>query len=210
MIESTKLVSPTVFGSNTAAQLESDARARAAAADQATYGFDRYKADLKQCKDEAEIDQWYLDENEEFAAREEEKAVCKRQQQAELAPPPPPPRHAAHLPSGTVPSTLASPVYQTSHTEGAQEWPAVPTFEFAARLTNKKAQADFFVWALTGVCDPVFAHLLPWRRETDATPVPTAVRNEAPALVAQQLSPPPFAMRHQPLLRNNCPHQRSK
>ena len=138
MIESNKLVSPKVIGTKTAAQLESDAKARAAAADRATYGVGRYEADLKQRKDEAEIDQWYLDEDEEFAAREEEKFVCKRQQQAELVPPPPPPRDVAHLSSGTVPRTLASPVYQTSHTEGAQEWPAALTFEFAAKLTNKK------------------------------------------------------------------------
>ena len=63
------------------------------------------------------------------------------------------------------------------------------TFEFAAKLTKKKEQAVFSTWVLTGVCDPVFAHLLPRRRETDATPVPTAVGNEASALVAQQQSP---------------------
>ena len=71
VIESKKLVSPTVIGLNTAAQLESDAKARAAAADRATYGVRRYEADLKRRMDEAEIDQWHLDDDEEYAARED-------------------------------------------------------------------------------------------------------------------------------------------
>ena len=51
VIEFNKLVSPKAIGTNTAAQLEIDARARAAAADRATYGVGRYEADLKQRKD---------------------------------------------------------------------------------------------------------------------------------------------------------------
>ena len=72
MIDASTLVSQKVFGSNTAAQLESYARARAAAAYRATYVVGRYEADPKQRMDEAEIDQWHLDDNEEYAAREDE------------------------------------------------------------------------------------------------------------------------------------------
>ena len=47
VIESKKLVSPTVIGLNTAAQLESDAKARAAAADRAIYGVGRYEGHMR-------------------------------------------------------------------------------------------------------------------------------------------------------------------
>ena len=121
VIESNKLVLPTVFGSNTAAQLESDSRARAAAAEHTIYGGGRYEDDLKQRTDEAEIDQWYLDSDEEFAVCKEEEFERKRQQQAELLPPPPPPRYVKHLAAGRVAETLAPPVYKSSHAAGAQE-----------------------------------------------------------------------------------------
>ena len=149
VIEASTLASPRLFGSETAAQLESDAKARAAAADRATYGVGRYEADLKQWMDETEIDQWHLDDDEEYAAREDEEFEHKRRQKAKLPPPPPTPRHVTHPPSGTVPSTLAPPMYQSSHADGSQEWPAIPTFEFAAKLTNKEEQAAFSVWALS-------------------------------------------------------------
>ena len=130
MIEASTLVSPKVFCSNAAAQLEGDARARAAAADRATYGVGRYESVLKQRMDEAEIDQCHLDDDEEYAARDGEELERKRHQQAELPPPPPPPRYVTHLPSSTLPSTLAPPMYQSSHVDGAQEGSAIPTFEF--------------------------------------------------------------------------------
>ena len=66
VVEASSLPPPQVFGANTAAQLQSDAKARATAADRATYGVGRYEANLKQRKDEAEIDQWYDDADEEI------------------------------------------------------------------------------------------------------------------------------------------------
>ena len=47
VIESNKLVSPTVIGLNTAAQLESDAKARAAAVDRVIYGVRRYEGQMR-------------------------------------------------------------------------------------------------------------------------------------------------------------------
>ena len=72
VVEAVALPPLQVFGAHTAAQLQSDAKARAAAADRATYGVGRYEADLKQRIDEAEIDQWYDDVDEEHERKEEE------------------------------------------------------------------------------------------------------------------------------------------
>ena len=81
MVEASSLPPPQVFATNTVAQLQSDAKARAAAADRATYGVGRYEANLKQRKDEAEIDQWYDDIDEEYERKEDEKRRMRRQQQ---------------------------------------------------------------------------------------------------------------------------------
>ena len=70
MVEASSLPPPQFFGANTAAQLQSDAKARASAADRATYVFGRYEANLKQRKDEAEIYQWYDDIEEEYERKE--------------------------------------------------------------------------------------------------------------------------------------------
>ena len=99
---------------------------------------------------------------------------------------PPPPRDVKHLASGRVAEILAPPGYKSSHADGAQEWPAVPTFEFSAKLTKKKEQAAFSVWALSGACDLDFAHLVPRTGEAESTPAPTVGHNETVAPVAQQ------------------------
>jgi len=89
VVEAVALPPLQVFGAHTAAQLQSDAKARASAADRATYGVGRYEADLKQRIDEAEIDQWYDDVDEEHERKEEEKHVARRHQQLQVPPPPP-------------------------------------------------------------------------------------------------------------------------
>ena len=192
-----------VFGANTAAQLQSDAKARATAAYRATYGVGRYEADLKQRMDEAEIDQWYDDVDEECERKEEEKHIARRHQQLQVPPPPPPPRLSAKLPSGTVPPVEAAPMYRSSHADGLTEWTRTPSFEFAAKLSNPNEQAAFSTWAITGTCDPDFEHLIPRSPEADANPAPIIEPIETVAPVTQPQAVPPVPMQKELLVNTS-------
>ena len=66
-----------VFGKNTAAKLDSAAKARAVANEHATYGAGKHEADLNARSYEAEIYEWKFEREEEADAREEEEADFK-------------------------------------------------------------------------------------------------------------------------------------
>ena len=74
----------------------------------------------------------------------------------------------------------------SSHVDGIAHWPEKRSLSFADKLVEKEEQVAYATWAVTGDCNPAFAHLLPRRGEMLSPPIAAVGDNAATPPVQQK------------------------